>query len=163
MTGAELRALTEATGLSVAWLSKRWDATESTIKNWMLGSHDVPQRISDDVREMVEETTVILDQMIEAAKPGTVLRTYRTDKEYRDGRGDGAPFNAPWHRTLCARVADEVDVTIDWAVPAEKKWRRADATVERGDVEDLLGVELADEQWHALNRLIVQPKQPQSA
>lgn len=124
MTGAELRALTESLGLNVAWLSKRWRATESTIKNWMKGSHEIPEWVAGDVAKMVNETTDRLDALVEKLKPGDELATYRTDFEYHEGAGEDAPFNAAWHRSLCARAADEVDVRIDYAVPPARQWRR---------------------------------------
>lgn len=164
ISGAELRSYTEAMGLSVAWLSKRWGSTESTIKNWMLGAHDVPERIAEDVRSMMDDTDTALDALIDSLTPGAVLPTYRTDREYREALGDEAPYNAPWHRTLCARAADEVgDVTIDWAIAAERgRWKRVDGTVGREQVEQSLGEALSDDQWDRLAPLIA-PPQPRSA
>jgi hypothetical protein len=124
MTGAELRSLTELLGLNVAYLSKRWRATESTVKNWMKGSHEVPHWIADDVNAMVDDTTDRLDTLVAKLSPGDELQTYRTDVEYHDTEGEEAPYNASWHRGLCARAADEVDnVRITYAVP-QKQWRR---------------------------------------
>lgn len=124
MTGAEMRALTEMLGLNVAFLSKRWDSTESTVKNWMKGSHEIPEWAAEDVVRMVNETSQRLDQLVDKLAAGDELQTYRTDFEYHEQVGEDAPYNASWHRTLCARAADEVDVRITYAVPPARQWRR---------------------------------------
>lgn len=132
MTGAELRSLTESLGFSVAWLSKRWRATESTIKNWMYGSHEIPPYIAKEINLMVDDTNDRLDQLTARLHPGDELPTYRTDHEYRDAVGEDAPYSASWHRTLCARAADEVDVKLVWAVPPTRRYRRTeDGSYER--------------------------------
>lgn len=126
MTGAELRAFTEAMGLNVAFLARRWRSTESTIKNWMKGSHEVPEKFAADVTAMVNETNDRLDELLATLKPRDEVGTYRTDFEYHQELGDDAPFNAAWHRSLCARAADEVDVRIVYAIPPDRQWRRND-------------------------------------
>jgi hypothetical protein len=123
MAGAELRCLTESLGLSVAFLAKRWNATqadditEGRVKNWMKGTHDLPQWVAADVWAMVEHTEDRLDAVVAALQPGNELPTYRSDREYREHLGEDAPYSASWHRMLCARAAAEIDnITLVYAV-----------------------------------------------
>lgn len=129
MDSAELRALTEWMGLNVAALAMRWRCTEGSVKGWMKESRAVPAKTAQAVREMVEETEEALDKLIDWTEDQiktdgeAVLLTYRSDREYRADRPD-APFNAAWHRMLCARVAEHIDdVRISYAVPAADGFR----------------------------------------
>jgi hypothetical protein len=114
----------------VAFLAKRWDRTESTVKNWTRGDHDIPAHVIRDVQEMVDDTESRLDALVDQLQPGDQLPTYRSETEYRTQLGEDAPYNCAWHRMLCARAASEVeDVTIVYAVePANPFVRRVEAS-----------------------------------
>lgn len=119
MSGAELRCLTESLGLSVAFLSRRWGMAEGRIKNLMKGTHPIPHKVAADVEAMMDDTEERLDNLLQQLQPGDPLGTYRSDSEYREHLGEDAPYNASWHRMLCARAEAEVDgVHLVYAVKA---------------------------------------------
>ena len=109
MTAAEFAAHRRLTGLTYDELSDELGVHQRTVRSWESGRHPVPERVGDEMRDLVDKNARLGRQLAEAG-----LGRLRGELEHlldvavipRDG----------WHIQAAARaVIIEPDVMIEWA------------------------------------------------
>ena len=105
MTGAELKVTLGGLGLPPSWFAERMDVTMRTVVRWFDGD-PMPEGVAVKLAELGEYTLDEMRKMLAAAPRyvdgNRVLRTYRTDDEFR------SHMPASWHRALTYRVVEHL-------------------------------------------------------
>ena len=99
MTAAEFAAHRRLTGLTYDKLSDEFGVHQRTVRSWESGRHPVPERVGDEMLELVAENARLGRKLAaEGVGVGVVIP--------RDG----------WHIQAAARaVMIDPDVMIEWA------------------------------------------------
>lgn len=116
LSPAEFRVTREHLGLSRRDVAAMLEVEERAVRRWDDGTSALPPGVIASVAHWVELTDDYVRQMAEAfnSKPGSVvLYTYRNDDDYRRAGND--QWCAGWHRAMIARVAEHIDVSIEYA------------------------------------------------
>ena len=121
MSAAELRSTREFLGFSPLWMARHLKMSE---REYVLMERDrapIYRGVTNKVEELAEEVNGLIDQLVKKIERGEVdaLQTYETDADYEYvQQQQNIPYNEQkpvrWHRHICARVADQIDVRIDY-------------------------------------------------
>lgn len=125
MTGAELRSTRELLGFSPTWISRHLGIAEREYVLMERGRSPVYKPIARKIETLAIEASDLVDGLIDKAEEDlnkggkSVLHTYETDADYEFAqRSQGLSLEdqkpVRWHHHICARVADEVDVKIEY-------------------------------------------------
>lgn len=153
MTGAELKTLREALGLSAAWLARSSSVKERTISYWEAGAAPVPEDVAQkivDMKALADGLFSNFSQMLKTAQPGkTVLLRYRTNADLWESQPDFLISDLPttFHAVILQRVKDfaesiGIKTTIIYFNKAEyHNWRgnRKDTASLRAEWADTQG------------------------
>lgn len=118
LSAAEFRVTREHLGLSRRNMAAMLEVEERAVRRWDDGLSPVPPGVVATIARWVELTDAYVEQMADAfdSRQGTaVLYTYRDDDAYRRAGND--EWCAGWHRAMIARVAERIDVSIEYAEP----------------------------------------------
>jgi hypothetical protein len=123
MSGAELRSTRELLGLSPVWMAHHLQASPRDFDFMERGREPVNQATADKVNALAEEASALVDELIQfhekCAHKSTMI-TYKTDADFENAQHDQkVPWAnrkpVRWHHHVCARVAEQVDIKIDYA------------------------------------------------
>lgn len=96
-----MKVALEGLGLPPSWFADRMAVTMRTVVRWFDLDY-VSDEVIGEIDKLSDLTTAEMQKMVDKA-PETgevVLRTYRTDKEFK------GKWPATWHRSLTFRVVD---------------------------------------------------------
>lgn len=96
MTPAQLRRLRQRLSLTVRALSAVTGQSYQTITRWESGTWPLSAQSAAALVDVIHRTEAAIADLVATAPPGTVIETYRSDKELREARPD-----------LVARIDDE--------------------------------------------------------
>lgn len=109
MTPAEFKVVREFLGLTGDWLAAHLDVSPRTVRHWEQGKYAIPDGVRLAVEDLEARTAEfingVVEKLIDIAAP--VVITYRDDAEYHAAHPETS-FPASWHRSVVARVAQEV-------------------------------------------------------
>lgn len=105
MSGAALKTRLGGLGLPPSWFAERMGVTMRTVVRWFDGE-DVAPAVADELEKLSNMTVDEMRKIVEKTAPDgdgvVVLKTYRTDEEFRSR----AIWPASWHRALTFRVLE---------------------------------------------------------
>ena len=116
MTGAELKTLREALGLSAQWLADRAGVAQRTVSYWESGTAAVPTDVEDLVnsldltlKRVVSEVVVQCRRQVRehGAPEDVTLRRYRSDADLWANRPDMQGVPVAYHAAMLSRVKEE--------------------------------------------------------
>lgn len=116
LSPAEFRCVREWLGLTPLWMADHLGVAESAVHRWEAGVSSLPVGAASELLRLAETTHDALDDMIDSVKDlhNPTIVTYRTDTSYREHFPE-QDWPASWHRALCARLAAETPVRIEYA------------------------------------------------
>jgi hypothetical protein len=121
MSGAELRSIRELLGLSPVWLARHLKMSEREYVLMERGRSPIYRNVASKVEKLAEEASDLVGQLVEKFERdgGGPLITYETDADYEFIQQEQKlPLEkhkpVRWHHHICARVADEIDVRVDY-------------------------------------------------
>ena len=86
MTAAEFAAHRRLTGLTYDELSDELGVHQRTVRSWESGRHPVPERVGDEMRDLVDKNARLGRQLAEAGDDAAVRRTINPQIEVADHR-----------------------------------------------------------------------------
>lgn len=116
MTPAERLIAREAMGLTVRALAKVLDQSARNVHRWEEKGKGISAPNAAALARLIDYTDQAVAELVERSEAGTLIITYRTDREFQEAEPHPVwpDLPAQWHRVVARRAAAQIpDARVD--------------------------------------------------